>query len=139
MSRIKLNQLEQAIEDALNETVKRAITVLKTDIQEQWPVDTGRSKAGWKVQETSNGWAVTNNVKAVREEPDVPVFVTAGLPPAPDFLTDSAGFDDSYVPILWNGRQGPGIGSTQLPMGGDPIYQQWLIQTLKPMLFYTKL
>ncbi len=120
------DQLAGSIEETLDTTVHRSIQMLKTDIQEDWPVDTGRSKAGWRVEEINSGWAVANNVKASQTTPS-----SSSLAPA---LPSHLGGDDSYVPTLWNGRQGPGVGSLQLPLGGDPIYQRWLEQTLKTNL-----
>ncbi len=54
------------------------------------------------------------------------------LPAAPSFISEPG--SDSYVPTLWKGHIAPGVGSKQLPLGGDPIYQRWLVQILPTTL-----
>lgn len=35
---------------------------LKSDLQEVWPVATGRSRDAWAVKETTDGWSTVNPV-----------------------------------------------------------------------------
>ena len=69
----------------------------KLDLQSQWPVKSGASRAGWKIKANQHGWAVSNNV----------VNPITG---------------EHYVPKLWVGTP---VGSRQLPRGGDPIFRQY--------------
>ncbi len=71
--KVTWDQLNASITEGLDQAVHDSMDELKADIQEVWPIDTGASKAAWKVEEQPSGWAVTNNL-------DYSAFLWEGLP-----------------------------------------------------------
>ncbi len=56
--------IESLVKESFNEVLDEQTQNLQTELKVAWPVDTGRSRAGWKQQPTQDGYSVTNNVKA---------------------------------------------------------------------------
>ncbi len=102
-------QAEAAIEKGFLDSIERSLDVLSRDIKSEAPVDTGDSKAGYKVVGTidgpNKGYALVNHV-----------------------VNDSG---KPYIPSLWAGYYYPnGPGSKQLPLGHWPTVKTWYTQDL---------
>ena len=54
--------IETLIKENFNEVLDEQTKNLQTDLKAAWPVDTGRSRAGWKQQPTLDGYSVTNDI-----------------------------------------------------------------------------
>jgi len=88
-----MNRIGSKILTPIKKTFTKATLDIQSDLKAAWPVDTGRSRDGWKIHPERYDWSITNNVKAP--------------------LTNL-----SYIQGLWVGMP---IGSPQMPMGGEPI------------------
>ncbi len=56
--------IESQIKESFNEVLNEQTLSLQDDLKTAWPVDTGRSRAGWKQQPIPDGYSVTNDVKS---------------------------------------------------------------------------
>jgi len=91
--KISMNRIGGKIMAATKPIFKKAAYDLRADLKAAWPVDTGRSRDGWKIRANQYDWTVTNNtVNPVTKVP--------------------------YIDKLWWGMP---VGSPQMPMGGEPI------------------
>lgn len=61
---VRFEDASRAIQRSANKVLKKHAVYLKEDLKAAWPVKTGASKAGWRVQNRGAGYAVTNNVKS---------------------------------------------------------------------------
>ncbi len=109
-------QAEAAIEKGLLASIESSFDILERDIKSEAPVDTGASKAGYKVVGTitggNKGYALVNYV-----------------------VNDDG---SSYIPGLWAGYAGPGgPGSQQLPLGHWPTVARWYKQDLSRIIQQT--
>ena len=95
MKKVKWENLPSVINKATMVVVRKRSHLLKEDLKAAWPVKSGRSRAGWKVQGNQYSSSVVNRV------------------------VSPEGHD--YVPRLWEGLP---LGSRQMPNGGDPIVQR---------------
>jgi len=77
-AKVTWDQLFGIIEKDVKAVIQEQARELKFDVQEAWPVKTGRSKAGWKLGGNQYGYFIFNKVK-----------------------NPETGFD--YVPLLWYG------------------------------------
>ncbi len=56
--------IESHVKESFAEILNDKTLSLKDDLKTAWPVDTGRSKAGWSQQQKPDGYSVTNDVIA---------------------------------------------------------------------------
>ncbi len=94
--KISFNRIGGKIMTAAKPIFRETAHAFKAELVDSWPVDTGRSRDGWKIQANQYDWTVTNSVVNPR----------TGV---------------SYIGGLWWGLP---IGSEQLPYGGDPILRR---------------
>jgi len=91
---VDLSSVKIALDYRIRRVLSARSKLMKDDIVASWPVKTGRSKAGWKIRSNQYSASVVNNVR--------------------NPITGA-----NYVDDLWRGLP---WGSSQLPLGGDPIF-----------------
>ncbi len=62
---MRWEQVEAELSDTMATILMHSMATLTYDIKNEAPVDTGRSKAGYKLEKIPNGWQLVNRVKAV--------------------------------------------------------------------------
>lgn len=95
-TKISLNRITGKIIEDVKPVYRYHAHKLKEELVNNWPVATGRSRDGWRVQANQYDWTVVNSV----------VNPVTG---------------EHYVEDLWDGLP---RGSRQLPNGGMPILRR---------------
>ncbi len=102
---IDLKRTSKVIDLHIRKVLSSRTQALKADIVAAWPVKSGRSKAGWRIQANQYSWSVVNSVS----NPET---------------------GEEYVDDLWKGLP---WGSSQMPLGGDPIVRKHSILFIRDL------